>query len=87
MTASVRIKVNTTDASWQSLAQVKTENLKPGVKDVQSQETIKTVERNFSVLIVNFAHTGTFFFSRREEYNSLLPLLRNGCSLMHPFVY
>ena len=29
----------------------------------------------------------TFFFSRCEEYNLLLPLLRNGCSLIDPFVF
>ena len=29
----------------------------------------------------------TFFFSRCEEYNFLLPLLRNGFSLIEPFVF
>ena len=28
-----------------------------------------------------------FFFSRYEEYHLLLPLLRNGCSLIDPFVF
>ena len=34
------------------------------------------------------SYTGTcFFFSRCEQYNFLLPLLRNCCSLIDPFVY
>ena len=28
-----------------------------------------------------------YFFSRCEQYNLLLPLLRNCCSLVDPFVY
>ena len=35
----------------------------------------------------HISHTGIFFFSLCEEYNLLLPLLRNGCSLIYQFVF
>ena len=35
----------------------------------------------------NISYTGTFFFSWFEEYNILIPLLRNSCSLIDPFVF
>ena len=35
----------------------------------------------------SISHTEPFFFSRCEEYNLLLPLLRNSCYLIDPFVF
>ena len=35
----------------------------------------------------SFSYTGTFPFSRCEEYNLLLPLLKNGCFLIDPYVF
>ena len=35
----------------------------------------------------SISHTGTFLFSRCKKYNLLLPLLRNGRSLIYPFVF
>ena len=35
----------------------------------------------------SISHTGTFFFSRCEEYNLSLPLMRNGCCLIDIFAF